>query len=177
MFLDTHMCCAAFPSCTDRFFVREELDFCAAAAPCDSLRLRSGSQEATGWVAAAENTQRFWISAMVRHAKQMILAAFVWPYLTFQIPKKCKHADILSHVIVELGSEISFATLKKIKIPFSLKSKIGVFQPQWFILNHSSVLLVRWTEDICVYEAISPALIKTHQNVKNKTKLWLKIVH
>lgn len=45
-------------------------------------------------------------------------------------PQKCKHADILSHVIVELGSEISFATLKKIKIPFSLKSKIGVFQPQ-----------------------------------------------
>lgn len=87
-------------------------------------------------------------------------------------PQKCKHADILSHVIVELGSEISFATLKKIKIPFSLKSKIGVFQPQLFILNQGSVLLVRWTEDTyCMCsEVISPPLIKNSPKCKKNNK-------
>lgn len=51
----------------------EEMDFCAPpAALGDSLRLRSGSQEATDWVASAENTLRFGVSGSVRHAKQMI---------------------------------------------------------------------------------------------------------
>lgn len=110
--------------------MREELDFCAAAAPCDSLRLRSGSQEATGWVAAAAKHATLLNICNGSACKTNDSSRFRLALSHLPNPQKCKHTDILSHVIVELGSEISFATLKKIKIPFSLKSKIGVFQPQ-----------------------------------------------
>lgn len=124
--------------------MREELDSCAAAAPCDSLRLRSGSQEATGWVATAGKHATLLNVCNGSARKTNDWSRFRLALSHLPNPEKCKHAEILSHVIVKLGSEMSFATLKKIKIPFSLKSKIGVFQS---ILNHSPVFLFRWTED------------------------------
>lgn len=141
--------------------MREEMDFCAPpAAPGDSLRLRSGSQEATDWVAADEDTLRFRVSVAVRHAKQMMFSRRRLRLSHHPNPQMCKHADIFLRVFLQLGSEISFVTFREIKIPiFSLIQDRCV---PTSLIHHESYQHC-WSDgqrtSVCS-EAISPQLKK-----------------
>lgn len=115
------MCCAAFPPfCPDRFLCARSWTSCALARLLSVIHCHSARaprRQLTGWPQPKTRSAFEYLWWFPMGKKQMILA-FFFRLAQSHLPNlpKCKHAGMFLHVFSELGSKVSFAIFKEIKI-------------------------------------------------------------